>query len=52
MQMQDSKLDEGYAYASRASRTPCARIPGAADVHIKQVLDYTTLQLDVDRQRA
>jgi multidrug efflux pump subunit AcrB len=51
VQVQDSKLDEGYAYASRlvaAIRT----IPGAADVHVKQVLDYPTLDVDVDRQRA
>ena len=28
------------------------KIPGAADVHIRQVLDYPTLQVDVDRSRA
>lgn len=27
-------------------------IPGAADVHINEVLDYPTLQVDVDRTRA
>jgi multidrug efflux pump subunit AcrB len=51
VQVQDSKLDEGYSYASRLSAA-MRTIPGAADVHIKQVLDYPTLQLDVDRQRA
>src|SRR4051794_14981434 len=28
------------------------RIPGAADVHIHQVLDYPEIQLDVDRSKA
>ena len=28
------------------------RIPGTADAHLVQVLDYPTLQVDVDRQRA
>ena len=28
------------------------KIPGAADVHIRQVLDYPTLHVDVDRSRA
>ncbi|HEX3865248.1 MAG TPA: efflux RND transporter permease subunit, partial [Gemmatimonadaceae bacterium] len=51
VQVQDSKLDEGYAYASRLA-SAMRTIPGAADVHIKQVLDYPTLKLDVDRQRA
>jgi len=51
VQIQDSKLDEGYAYAARL-RDMIGAVPGAADVHIKQVLDYPTLRLDVDRQRA
>ncbi|MEO7083088.1 MAG: efflux RND transporter permease subunit [Gemmatimonadaceae bacterium] len=51
VQVQDSKLDDGYAYASRLA-SEMRTIPGAADVHIKQVLDYPTLKLDVDRQRA
>ena len=51
VQVQDSKLDEAYTYASRLTNA-IRTIPGAADVHIKQVLDYPTLKIDVDRQRA
>ncbi len=51
VQIQDSKLDEGYAYATKL-RDMMRTVPGAADVHVKQVLDYPTLRLDVDRQRA
>ena len=29
-----------------------ARIPGAADVHIHQVVDYPTINIDVDRSKA
>ncbi len=29
-----------------------ARIPGAADVHIHQVMDYPEIRLDVDRSKA
>ena len=51
VQVQDNDLTQGYAIASRlaaAMRT----VPGAADVHVKQALDYPTLRVDVDRQRA
>jgi multidrug efflux pump subunit AcrB len=51
VQVQDSKLDEGYVYAARL-RDLIRGVPGAADVHLKQVLDYPALRLDVDRQRA
>jgi len=51
VQVQDSKLDEGYKYAAKL-RDAIRSVPGAADVHIKQVLDYPTLRLEVDRQRA
>lgn len=51
VQIQTSKLDQGYELASRLSNM-IRTVPGAADVHIKQVLDYPTLRLDVDRQRA
>ena len=51
VQIQDSKLDEAYAYAAKL-RDAIRTVPGAADVHLKQVLDYPTLRLDVDRQRA
>ena len=51
VQVQDNDLQQGYAIASQlaaAMRT----VPGAADVHVKQALDYPTLRVDVDRQRA
>ncbi len=51
VQIQDSKLDQSYVYATRL-RDLMREVPGAADVHIKQVLDYPTLRLDIDRQRA
>jgi multidrug efflux pump subunit AcrB len=51
VQVQSSKLDQAYEVASRLSNM-IRTVPGAADVHIKQVLDYPTLRLDVDRQRA
>lgn len=51
VQIQDSKLDEAYTYAAKL-RDAIRTVPGAADVHLKQVLDYPTLRLDVDRQRA
>ena len=51
VQIEDSKLDEGYKYAARL-RDLMRTVPGAADVHIKQALDYPTLEVVVDRQRA
>jgi multidrug efflux pump subunit AcrB len=51
VQVQDNNLEEGYAMASRL-RDLIRTVPGAADVHVKQILDYPTLRLDVDRQRA
>ncbi len=51
VQIQDSTLDEAYTYAAKL-RDAIRTVPGAADVHLKQVLDYPTLRLDVDRQRA
>jgi multidrug efflux pump subunit AcrB len=51
IQIEFSKLQESYKYAAKmadAIRT----IPGTADVHIRQVLDYPTLKIDVDRVRA
>jgi multidrug efflux pump subunit AcrB len=51
VQIQDPNLQEGYEYA-RKLRDGMRKIPGTADVVIKQVLDYPTLRVDVDRQRA
>ncbi len=45
--------DLGRAYeVARTLRDRMREVPGATDVTIKQVLDYPTLYLDVDRQRA
>ena len=51
VQVQDNDLQQGYAIASRLASMIRA-VPGAADVHVKQALDYPTLRVDVDRQRA
>ena len=51
VQVQDNDLQQGYGIATRlaaAMRT----VPGAADVHVKQALDYPTLRVNVDRERA
>ena len=51
IQIQDNNLQRGYALASRLTEL-VKTVPGAADTHIKQVLDYPSLRLDVNRQRA
>lgn len=40
-----------YSIAQRLERR-IAQIPGAADVHIHQVVDYPEIRLDVDRDKA
>jgi multidrug efflux pump subunit AcrB len=40
-----------YQIAQRL-QTQIARIPGAADVHIHQVVDYPEIRVDVDRSKA
>jgi multidrug efflux pump subunit AcrB len=55
-----SPIDVQVEYPNFAVSLPIARklrdairaVPGTADVHIAQVLDYPTLKVDVDRQRA
>ncbi len=45
--------DLGRAYAvARTLRDRMREVPGAVDVTVKQVLDYPTLFVDVNRQRA
>ncbi|HEX3927739.1 MAG TPA: efflux RND transporter permease subunit [Gemmatimonadales bacterium] len=44
-------LDKSYAMASRL-KSAIRAVPGAADVNITQVIDYPTLQVNVDRLRA
>ncbi|HEV8411173.1 MAG TPA: efflux RND transporter permease subunit [Gemmatimonadaceae bacterium] len=51
IQVQYNNLRESYRIAALL-RDRVATIPGAADVHVKQVLDYPTMRVDVDRQRA
>jgi multidrug efflux pump subunit AcrB len=51
VQIQDFNLNEAYGYAAKL-RDAMRTVPGAADVHLKQALDYPTIRLDVDRQRA
>ena len=51
LQIEGADLGRSYGYALKL-RDAMRAIPGAADVHINQVLDYPTLQVDVDRARA
>jgi multidrug efflux pump subunit AcrB len=44
--------DPGNFDVARDLRTKIAAIPGAADVHLQQVMDSPTLKIDVDRTRA
>jgi multidrug efflux pump subunit AcrB len=51
VQIMDNNYDRAYAMASRL-RDSIKTLPGAADVTIKQVLDYPTFKFNVDRVRA
>lgn len=51
VQIEYPDLEKSYAIA-RQLRDGMRRVPGAADVNIRQVLDYPTLRFDVDRLRA
>src|SRR5229473_1538031 len=51
VQIEYPKLGASYPYARRL-RDAIREVPGTTDVHIAQVLDYPTLKLDVDRERA
>ena len=51
VQIQSRNTGLAYDYAKRL-RDLMRRIPGAADVVIKQILDYPSLKVDVDRSRA
>ncbi len=51
--LQVAGRDAAKSYAvTRALEDRIRRIPGAADVHIHQVVDYPEIRLDVDRDRA
>jgi multidrug efflux pump subunit AcrB len=43
--------DKGYALAQEL-RAKIARIPGAVDVHVHQVVDYPEIRVNVDRNKA
>ena len=51
LQIDQNDLNKGYVLG-RQLATSLRRIPGVVDVRIPQVLDYPSLQLDVDRLRA
>ncbi|HUB08632.1 MAG TPA: efflux RND transporter permease subunit [Myxococcales bacterium] len=51
VQIEGSDLDKDFVLARRL-RDRLRLIPGAEDVHIRQLLDYPSFQVDVDRQRA
>jgi multidrug efflux pump subunit AcrB len=51
VQIRYPDLERAYAVA-RTVRDRIRTVPGAVDVTVKQVLDYPTLHLDVDRARA
>jgi len=51
LQVGARNLQAGYALARQLERK-IARIPGAADVHIHQVMDYPEIEINVDREKA
>jgi multidrug efflux pump subunit AcrB len=51
IQIQDTNFARSYASAQRILRA-IQKIPGVVDPRIAQVLDFPTIQIDVDRQRA
>ena len=51
MQVVGRNAEAGYALAQELQRK-IARIPGAADVHVHQVVDYPEIRVNVDRNKA
>src|SRR3954447_4321032 len=51
IQIQDANFPRAYASAQRIMKA-IQKIPGVVDPRIAQVLDFPTIQIDVDRQRA
>ena len=51
VQVEYPNLQTSLGYARRL-RDAMRTVPGTTDVHIAQTLDYPTLKLDVDRERA
>jgi multidrug efflux pump subunit AcrB len=51
IQIQDQNFNRSYAAGQKLLQL-LKRIPGVVDAHVTQVLDFPTLQIEVDRQRA
>ncbi len=51
LQIGGRNMQTGYALAKQLEKK-IARIPGAADVHIHQVMEYPEIDIDVDREKA
>jgi len=51
LQVESMDLQKGYEVAHRL-RDAIAEVPGTADAHVVQVIDYPALKVDVDRFRA
>src|SRR5262249_38618719 len=51
IQIQDQNLNRGYAAGQKLLQL-MKRIPGVVDARIPPVLDFPTLDIEVDRQRA
>ncbi len=51
VQVEGNDLNRSSEYAQKL-KDEMEEVPGTADVHIAQVLDYPTLKVDVDRVRA
>jgi multidrug efflux pump subunit AcrB len=51
VQVVSRNAESNYEIARRIAEK-VARIPGSADVHIHQVVDYPTITLDIDRSKA
>jgi multidrug efflux pump subunit AcrB len=51
VQIEGDNLKKSYAVAIQL-RDELRRIPGTADVHVRQLIDYPALRVDIDRLRA
>jgi multidrug efflux pump subunit AcrB len=51
VQIEDQDMNRAYQLAIKL-KNAMREIPGAADVHINEVIDYPALRVDVDRTRA
>ena len=51
VQIEDQDMNRAYQFAVKL-KNAMREIPGAADVHINEVIDYPALRVDIDRTRA